>query len=190
VTSSPNTVLRLALLVFAALIVQISGFERILVLGGQLDLVALVVAAIALSGGSVPGALTGFSAGLLLDLALGQNLGVSSLVLTIVGYGVGRYAELRDPGHGLIPIPVAVVATAGYGLGIAVVSFMLEIGASVSALVFRDMLLTMLFNAIVALPVFALVRRLLRSALLVDPRARRRRAPVRSGPIGLRGLGL
>ena len=33
-------------------------------------------------------------------------MGLSSLVLTAVGYGVGRFRELRDPSHGLLPIPV------------------------------------------------------------------------------------
>ena len=44
--------------------------------------------------------------GFLLDLAAGQTMGASSLVLTAVGYGVGRYRELRDPAHGLLPIAV------------------------------------------------------------------------------------
>jgi hypothetical protein len=69
---------------------------------------------------------------------------------------------------------------------------MLDVGASVSALVLRDMLLTTLINAALALPVFAIIRRVLRPVLLVDPveTRRRRRAPIEQGPIGLRGLGI
>ena len=33
-------------------------------------------------------------------------MGVSSLVLTAVGYGVGRFREVRDPSHGLLPLAV------------------------------------------------------------------------------------
>ena len=42
----------------------------------------------------------------------------------------------------------------------------------------------------VALPFFALVRKVLRPVLAVDPavRARRRADPIESGPLGLRGL--
>jgi hypothetical protein len=47
-----------------------------------------------------------------------------------------------------------------------------------------------LLNVAFALPFFALVRRILRPILVVDPAARmRRRAdPIESGPLGLRGL--
>ena len=132
----------------------------------------------------------GFGTGFLLDLTVGSTMGVSSLVLTAVGYGVGRYREVRDPAHGLMPIPVGAAATAGYLLAFAAVSFMLDVGASVSPLVLRDILLTTLLNAVLALPVFALCRRFLRPDLLVDPVdvRRRRRAPREAGPLGLRGL--
>ena len=36
----------------------------------------------------------------------GATMGVSSLVLTAVGYGVGRFREVRDPSHGLLPLAV------------------------------------------------------------------------------------
>src|SRR6478609_4646015 len=101
--------------------------------GAILRIAALVlIVAVGLLGGSVPAAITGFSAGVLLDLALGQPLGASSLVLTAVGYGVGRYREVRDPSHGLLPIPVGAAATAGYVVGFALLSFMLEVRGPVS----------------------------------------------------------
>jgi rod shape-determining protein MreD len=171
-------------------VAQLSGFAQMRILGGYIDLIPLVVGAVAIYSGSVSGAIVGFCTGLLVDLALGQNLGATSLVLTALGYGVGRYRDLRDPAHGLMPIPVAAAATFGYLLAVAAVSFMLEIGASVSGLVVREAIITVLLNVAVALPFFALVRRVLRPILVVDPAARmRRRAdPIESGPLGLRGL--
>jgi rod shape-determining protein MreD len=132
----------------------------------------------------------GFGTGLLLDLAVGGTMGVSSLVLTAVGYGVGRYREVRDPAHGLMPIAVGALATVGFELSFAAVSFMLDVGATVSPLVFRDMLLTTALNAVIALPVFWACRTILRPSLMVDPfdSRRRRRGPREAGPIGLRGL--
>ena len=52
------------------------------------------------------------------------------------------------------------------------------------------MLVTILLNAVLAMPVFAVCRRILRPVLVIDPleRRRRRRAPMETGPIGLRGL--
>lgn len=184
-----SAVFRVALMILVAVVVQITCVVQIRVLGGTADITPLLVASVALYAGSVPGAATGFFTGLLLDLALGTSLGASSLVLTAVGYGVGRYREQRDPSHGLTPIPVAAAATAGYVLAYAAVSFMLSIDAPVSLLVVREMLMTVLLNALIAMPFFAVSRRLLRPVLLVEPGPRSRRDPtISSGPIGLRGL--
>jgi rod shape-determining protein MreD len=187
---SPGALVRVGLLLFVALVLQLSGIAQLSVLGGHADLVVLVVAAVAFYAGSVSGSATGFAAGVLLDLATGQTMGVSSLVLTAVGYGVGRFRELRDPSHGLLPIPVAAAGTAGFVAAFAAVSFMLEIGATVSPLVFREMVVTTLLNALISLPVFALCRRVLRPSLAVDPLdvRHRRRPPRETGPLGLRGL--
>jgi rod shape-determining protein MreD len=192
VTLTPGAFVRTGLLVLLVVVIQISGIQSMPILGGSIDLVPLLVAAVAIYAGSTTGALVGFTTGILLDLAIGQSLGLSSLVLTALGYGVGRYRDLRDPSHGLLPIPVAAAATAGYLAAVAGVSFMLEIGASVSILVLRQAIITTLLNVALALPFFALIRRALRPVLAVDPLQRmRRRAgaqPSTTGPIGLRGL--
>jgi rod shape-determining protein MreD len=182
-------IVRVGAMILAAVVFQIACLVQIRLLGGAADIMPLLVAAVALYAGSVAGAATGFFTGLVLDLALGGDLGASSLVLTAVGYGVGRYREQRDPAHGLTPIPVAAAATAGYVLAYSAVSFMLSIDAPVSLLVLREMLMTVVLNALIALPFFAVARRLLRPVLLVDPSPRAHRDPtVPSGPIGLRGL--
>ena len=189
-TLTPSTFIRCGLLLLLSMVLQVSTFSQVDLLGGNADITVLVVAALALYSGSVPGAIVGFTAGLLLDLALGGNLGATSLVLTVVGYFTGRFMELRDPAHGLIPLPVALAASAAYVTGVAAVQFMLDIGATVSVLAVREMVATILLNTILALPVFALVRRVVRPVLLYDPleRRRKRAAPQASGPIGLRGL--
>jgi rod shape-determining protein MreD len=189
---TPGAIGRLVLLVILTVVIQVSGMQGITLLGGSIDLIPLVVGAVALWGGSIAGAAVGFSCGLLLDLTLGQDVGASSLVLTAVGYWVGRYGEVNEPAHGLLPLPVAASATAGYLIGTTIVSLMLAFDASLSVLAFRDMFLTVFLNTLVALPVFALIRRILRPVLTRDPldRRRKRAAPIESGPIGLRGLGI
>jgi hypothetical protein len=189
---TPGAIGRLVLLVILTVVIQASGVQGITLLGGSIDLIPLVVGAVALWGGSIAGAAVGFSCGLLLDLTLGQDVGASSLVLTAVGYWVGRYGEVNEPAHGLLPLPVAASATAGYLIGTTIVSLMLAFDASLSVLAFRDMFLTVFLNTLVALPVFALIRRILRPVLTHDPldRRRKRAAPIESGPIGLRGLGI
>jgi rod shape-determining protein MreD len=189
---TPGAIVRLVLIVILTVVIQAAGMQGITLLGGTIDLVPLVVGAVALWGGSIAGAAVGFSCGLLVDLTLGQDVGSSSLVLTALGYFVGRYGEVNEPSHGLLPIAVGAAATAVYLLGTTIVSLMLAFDASLSVLAFRDMFLTLLLNTIVALPVFALIRRILRPVLARDPydRRRKRASAIESGPIGLRGLGI
>jgi rod shape-determining protein MreD len=187
---SVGAFVRTGALLLLAVILQVSAFSQLTVFGGHADLIVLTVAAIAYYAGSVTGCAAGFSAGLLLDLLTGATMGASSLVLTAVGYGVGRYREVRDPSHGLMPLAVGTLATAAWVTAFAAVSLMLDIGARVSPLVIRDMILTVLLNALLSLPIFTGCRRVLRPSLAVDPLElrRRRRPPREAGPLGLRGL--
>jgi rod shape-determining protein MreD len=187
---TPGAFVRVGFLLLLVVVLQLSGFSQIGIAGGHADLVVLAVAAVAYYGGSIPGSAAGFTAGFLLDLLTGATMGASSLVLTAVGYGVGRFREVRDPSHGLLPIPVGAAATAAWVTAFAAVSLMLDIGARVSPLVLRDMLVTILLNALIAFPFFAGARKLLRPSLARDPAEvrRRRRPPREAGPLGLRGL--
>jgi rod shape-determining protein MreD len=187
---SPGAFVRVGLLLLLVVVLQLSAFSQIGIAGGHADLVVLAVAAVAYYGGSIPGSAAGFTAGFLLDLLTGATMGASSLVMTAVGYGVGRFREVRDPSHGLLPIPVGAAATAAWLTAFAAVSLMLDIGARVSPLVLRDMGVTILLNALLAFPFFAGARRLLRPSLAVDPAEvrRRRRPPREAGPLGLRGM--
>jgi len=187
---SVGAFVRVGVLLLLAVVLQVSAFSQLTVFDGHADLVVLTVAAIAYYGGSIAGSSAGFTAGLLVDLLTGATMGASSLVLTAVGYGVGRFREVRDPSHGLLPLAVGAAATGGFVVTFAAVSFMLDVGASVSTLVIRDAIVTTLLNVLLALPVFTGTRRLLRPVLKVDPLEvrRRRRPPRETGPLGLRGL--
>ena len=180
-TATPGSFARAALIAFVAVILQLSGLGPDHLFGGRPDLVVLVVAAVAIYAGSVPGAAMGFGCGFLLDLAVGSTMGVSSLVLTAVGYGAGRVRELRDPAHGLAPVAVGAAATAVAALGLAVLQFLLGVEAPLSLQVLRQILMTIVLNTLLALPVYALCRRALLPFLPDDPRRRRRRAYTTGG---------
>lgn len=173
--------LRLTALGFLAVVVQIAAVSQITVFGVTADLSPLVVAAVGLLAGSLPGAIFGFGVGLLVDLALVQTLGVTSLLLMAIGYGAGRLRELRDPAHGLVPLAVGAIATGFSTVGFALMQFLLGVRAPVSWLLLRNVVVTILIGSLLALPVYALVRRVVHSALPDDPRRRRRRAYTTGG---------
>jgi rod shape-determining protein MreD len=172
---------RLASLALLAVILQEAAVSQITIFGTSADLTPLVVMSVGLLAGSLPGAIMGFATGLLVDMVLFQTLGVTSLLYIAIGYWSGRLLELRDPSHGLVPMGVGAAATAFAGLGMALVQFLLGVDAPVSWLLLQQILVATLVNTLIALPVYSIVRWVLRRALPEDPRRRRRRAYTTGG---------
>jgi rod shape-determining protein MreD len=178
---SRSAVLRLVLLGLIGGLLQLTAVSQVSLFGVTADLSPLLVASVGFLCGSVAGAAFGFGLGMFLDTALLQTLGVESLVFTVVGYGAGRIRELRDPAHGLAPMAIGAGATAVAALGFALLQFLLGIVAPVSFLLVREILMTIVLNTLLALPIHALVRRILLPYLPEDPRRRRRRAYTTGG---------
>jgi rod shape-determining protein MreD len=181
VTWSPAAVARLAVIGLLGGLLQLAAVSQVTVFGVPADLSPLLVATVGLLAGSIAGAIFGFSLGLFMDTALLQTLGLTSLVLTAVGYGAGRLRELRDPAHGLVPVAVGAAATAVAGVGFALLQFLLGVDAPVSLLLVRYILIVIVLNTLLAAPVHAVVRRALEPFLPDDPRRRRRRAYTTGG---------
>ena len=178
---SVNLQLRLVALAFIAVVVQDAAVSQISIFGVTADLGPLVVMSVGLMCGSLPGAIFGFATGLFVDTALYQTLGVTSLLYIAIGYWSGRLLELRDPAHGLVPLALGAAATAFTGVGMTVIQFLLGVKSPVSLLLIQQIFLQVLVNTLIALPVYALVRRVIHPALPDDPRRRRRRAYTTGG---------
>ncbi len=173
--------LRLVLLGFVAVVVQQACISQITVFGVSGDLTPLIVISVGLLTGSMAGAIMGFGMGMLVDLVFVQTLGISSLLYIAIGYWSGRLRELRDPSHGLVPLAVGAAATAVSGIGMSLIQFLLGVDAPVSLVLLQQIFVTVLVNTLIALPVYALVRRVLKPTLPDDPRRRRRRAYTTGG---------
>lgn len=179
--ASSSLLPRLAAFAFIAVIFQIGVVAELPVFGVNADVCSLLVAFVGLLCGSTVGAATGFAVGLLVDLALLQTLGLSSLVFTLIGYWCGRLRELRDPQGALTPLVVGAAASAVSLFGYSLMEFMLGVDAPVSFELLGQIVLGVLVNTVVALPMWALTRRVLDSALPEDPRRRRRRRSYTTG---------
>jgi rod shape-determining protein MreD len=173
--------LRLVILAFATVVIQQTAISQISIFGVSADLSPLVVMSVGLLAGSMAGAIFGFGTGLLVDTVLVQTLGVTSLLYIAIGYWAGRLREIRDPAHGLIPLAAGAAATAVAGIGMTLIQFLLGVEAPVSLLLLQQIFITVLVNTLIALPVYALVRRIVSPALPEDPRRRRRRAYTTGG---------
>jgi rod shape-determining protein MreD len=173
--------LRLIILGFATVLLQQAAVSQISIFGVSADLAPLVVMSVGLLAGSLAGAMTGFGMGLFVDVLLVQTLGVTSLLYIAIGYWCGRLREIRDPAHGLVPLAAGAVVTAFAGIGMALIQFLLGVNAPVSVLLLQQIFVTVLVNTLIALPVYALVRRVIRPTLPDDPRRRRGRASTTGG---------
>jgi rod shape-determining protein MreD len=152
-----------AVLLFVAAVAQVSIFAQLHVFGAMPDLLLVSLVAMALLRGSVVGAVGGFFAGLVVDTATLGTMGLTSLVLTLAGYWIGRYGETtgRDRAHA--PFLSVAVVTVLYELGLLVVHFVLGESAPAGAVV-RSLVPAIVLNLILTAPIYALARRLLRGA--------------------------
>jgi rod shape-determining protein MreD len=159
--SSAYDAAKVGLIVFLAAILQVSIFASVDVGGGSPDLVLVTVVAVALLRGTIYGAATGFVAGLLVDTATLETLGLTSLVLTIAGYWIGRYGETtgRDRGHA--PLLSVIVVTVLYTVGLLALHVVLGDDVSARRAFVEGLLPAILFNALLVVPVYALCRRLI-----------------------------
>ncbi|MEU6282724.1 MULTISPECIES: rod shape-determining protein MreD [unclassified Streptomyces] len=111
-----NRILLSTALVVVALVIQVSALARLHLPGAVPDLLLLTVLGLAMVYGHVGGALVGFGAGLLADLAppADHAAGRYALVLCVIGYAAG----LIRPENGRLKSatgPMAVVVAAAVG---------------------------------------------------------------------------
>jgi rod shape-determining protein MreD len=154
--------LGIAGLVAAAALLQSTVCSSLEVAGGTPDLLLVTLLGIALLRGSVTGSVAGFAGGLVLDVANMGTLGVSSLLLALAGYWTGRYGVTtgRERTHATFLAVVVLTILVAVG-GVALHCMLGDEVSARHALV--DTLLPGLgLNLIIAGPVFALCRRLLR----------------------------
>lgn len=182
-----KAILRLAALAVGTVLLQVAVVSRFELLGTNADITPLVVAAVGLMAGALAGASFGFAIGVFADLVLGMTMGVSSLVFLTIGYAAGRARDIRDPQGAYVAPAVGAAATLASLAGFGLVSFVLGIDAPVSALLIWEVIVSVVLNAVVAIPAFAVVRRWLVPAMPGDPRGRRRRRAYTTG--GLSPLG-
>lgn len=175
---TPKILARLVAIVLLGVVLQLSFFSRVALFYVSPDVLPALVVVLALLGGSMTGAVVGFSVGFLLDCLLVQPLGGASLVLLAVGYLAGLFRERFEIHSQLVPPLLCMGLTLFAELGFGAVQLMLGIDASVSLLVLSDALIKSVYAFFLGWAIYAGVRRALRPALVEEPAVRRRRRPT------------
>jgi rod shape-determining protein MreD len=171
---TPRIFVRLAAIVIVGVLLQLSFFSRVALFHTSPDVLPAMVVSLGLLGGSMTGAVAGFSIGLLVDCLLVEALGATSLVLLSTGYLAGLFRERFDIHSALVPPLMCMGLTLFAELGYGAVQVMLGIDSQVSLLIVRDMLLKSVYAFFLGWPIYLALRRVLRPALVEEPPARRR----------------
>ena len=161
------TALKAAVLLFLAVLVQVSILGGYSPLGGSPDLLLVVLLSIALLRGSVFGAVAGFGAGFLVDVANLGTLGFTSLLLTVAGFWIGRYGETTAHDRFHAPYLSVLVVTVLYAFGALALRFVLGDAVPAHAVV-AALPAEVLWNLLLTWPVYGLVRRLFPPAEVSD----------------------
>ena len=118
--------LALVALLLGAVVLQTAVAAQLGLPAAVPNLTLLVVVGVAITLGADAGALTGFGGGLLLALvpAASEPVGVSALVLTVVGYAVGTALGGEDLSRTRIALVSAVAGAAAMGANIVIVGLL------------------------------------------------------------------
>jgi rod shape-determining protein MreD len=159
-------------LLLVAALLQVSIATPIEVASGHPDLLLVLVVVLGLVRGPILGSVAGFWGGLIVDVAALQTLGLTSLLLTFVGYGAGRFGDVTSRSSPHPPIVAVALATVAYTIAAGLLHFMLGQGASAGELLAQVMLPAVALNLLLAYPLYRLAVRVFPLSI------RERREPV------------
>jgi rod shape-determining protein MreD len=170
---TPKIYARIVAIVLLGVLLQLSFFSQVALFHVSPEVLPALVVSLGLLGGTMTGAVSGFSIGFLLDCLLVRPLGGASLVLLGVGYGAGLFRERYEIHSSLGAALLCAAGTLIAELGLGAVQLMLGLDSSLSLLLLRDILVKSVFAFFVGWAVFLGVRRALRPALVEEPVVRR-----------------
>ena len=158
---------RVAAMAAVAVLLQVTIFGQLVTAP---NLVVVVVVAVAMWRGVVVGAVTGFAAGLLVELMTpGDTLGVLALAYVAVGAWCGRFAERAEPPRPVVFVFAAALAAAVIPIWMGAIGVLrgdpLDLGFLLGHLAAKHLLLALL----VAWPVWWTGRRVLGAPRVVEP---------------------
>lgn len=157
----------------AAVIIELTLLSRLGLPGATPDLVVVTIVALSLAMGPVPGAVAGFTAGLLVDLAPPADtpLGVNALVYVAIGFVAGMVVDPRDR---TVPIMIGIVGASAATATLAVATLDTLVGGGrvkwdeMAEMVLTSALYAVILAPLVILGVAWLVRRLTPEVAVVN----------------------
>lgn len=150
----------IAAVIVLALALQSTVLVKMTLLGVVPELVLVVVVSLGYLDGERVGTASGFFGGLMLDLLLPQSIiGLTALVYTLVGYGVGTMRQFAQGESVWTPVFAVVIASAVAQVSYALLAIILGQPWVSIAFTAKVIGLVVLYNTLLTPFVFPLVRR-------------------------------
>ncbi len=150
-----------------AVALQVLIVSRVSVLGVTADLFLVMTIVLGMGRGSLTGALFGFAAGIVADIAYLQPLGMRALVYVLAGYFVGMAAlRLGSVGPWVVFL-VAIGASFSAQLIFAIVQFILGPRSGFFTILGVQILPEAVLDGLIAIPIYVLLVHL---GILPEPR--------------------
>lgn len=170
--------LRIAGLVLLFVLLQSSFFSLVELFHVSFWILPACAVIFGLLGGSMVGATVGFAIGFLADALADGPLGTACLVFMGIGYLAGVYRE-----RGMHPDRITIagfcgLATVAANLAFGVFTVLLGIEAALSPAALVDIAMQGVYGFLLAFPLHALIRRVLRPALIDERHDRPRPRPA------------
>ncbi len=169
-----NSAARIAGLILLLSILQVAFFSQVELLGTSMWILPGCAAIFGLLGGSLIGASIGFTFGFLGDAMTDGPLGSSCLIFMAVGYLAGTYRERGDFVDRPTVLAACALATLGSNLLLGFYTVVIGFDSTLSGSLVPDLILQTFYGVLLAVPLYALIHRVLRPALIREPATRRR----------------
>ena len=154
-----STALRLGVVLLSAAVLQRGLFAEVRIAGVAVEILLVVAIAAGFVAGEQAGAITGFFAGLLLDLLhVDGPLGLWALTYALVGFVTGRYQRTVTRSARWVPMVTAAVATIGANLAYAAFAFLVDQRNLFDGQLLRVLAVTAVANAVLVLPALRVLR--------------------------------
>ncbi|MDA8274391.1 MAG: rod shape-determining protein MreD [Actinomycetota bacterium] len=154
---TPRHAFRVVVTVFCAVTLQGTVLLDVRIGGVHPDVMVLLPVAAGLAGGPAQGATVGFWTGLVADLFLPTPFGLSALVGTLVGFGVGASTAALDRTVWWLPPLVALVGSAAYELAYPLLGTVLGQPQMLHVPIADIVVLVGVVNAVLAAPAVRVV---------------------------------
>ena len=155
-----GTLGKVALLLVVAVLLQTLLVSRVSVLGVTADLFLILTILVAVSRGSMEGAIVGFFAGLVADIAFLQPLGVRALIYVLAGYFVGMFVARFETANPWAVLLLAGTASFAAQFVFGLFQYMMGPRAGFPTMVATQMIPGAILDALVAVALYVFLVRL------------------------------